>query len=358
MSAQPPRDANSQRPNGTHPAQPPFGLSDGARTNGSRRRAASGITSAPSPQQPATRRSAFHPRAPAAALNCSPCCRLDSMNAVLLALVACHDTHGALKQHEGRQRMPNSIRSFFPAARARACGRCRAPCIPSSSFASPRPGSSFLAATCSARRPSRASPADRRLQQRPSLPGQGGGRAGRRRAARDRAGAGGAQHGAGHRRCRACSSSATTPTASWSSCRPTTSSGRDAASGGRAPGAEVAATGKLVLFGIRPTAPHTGYGYIRRGARWPVSRAHLPSKPSRRSRTRDGAKTTLRPALLLEQRHLRAGCRALPRRAGAPRARLPRSSQGGAGGRQKIWASCGSTPRPLPRRPTSPSTMP
>jgi mannose-1-phosphate guanylyltransferase/mannose-6-phosphate isomerase len=30
--------------------------------------------------------------------------------------------------------------------------------------------------------------------------------------------------------------------------------------------AEVAAAGKLVLFGIAPTAPHTGYGYIRRGA--------------------------------------------------------------------------------------------
>jgi mannose-1-phosphate guanylyltransferase/mannose-6-phosphate isomerase len=28
----------------------------------------------------------------------------------------------------------------------------------------------------------------------------------------------------------------------------------------------VAATGKLVLFGIVPTGPHTGYGYIRRGA--------------------------------------------------------------------------------------------
>jgi mannose-1-phosphate guanylyltransferase/mannose-6-phosphate isomerase len=30
--------------------------------------------------------------------------------------------------------------------------------------------------------------------------------------------------------------------------------------------AEVAATGKLVLFGIKPTEPHTGYGYIKRGA--------------------------------------------------------------------------------------------
>ena len=29
--------------------------------------------------------------------------------------------------------------------------------------------------------------------------------------------------------------------------------------------AKVAATGKLVLFGIRPTEPHTGYGYIRQG---------------------------------------------------------------------------------------------
>lgn len=30
--------------------------------------------------------------------------------------------------------------------------------------------------------------------------------------------------------------------------------------------AEVAAQGRIVLFGIRPTEPHTGYGYIRRGA--------------------------------------------------------------------------------------------
>jgi mannose-1-phosphate guanylyltransferase/mannose-6-phosphate isomerase len=30
--------------------------------------------------------------------------------------------------------------------------------------------------------------------------------------------------------------------------------------------AEIAASGKLVLFGITPSAPHTGYGYIERGA--------------------------------------------------------------------------------------------
>ncbi|WP_045835224.1 mannose-1-phosphate guanylyltransferase/mannose-6-phosphate isomerase [Hyphomicrobium sp. 99] len=33
--------------------------------------------------------------------------------------------------------------------------------------------------------------------------------------------------------------------------------------------AEVAATGKLVLFGIKPTEPHTGYGYIKRGEALP-----------------------------------------------------------------------------------------
>jgi mannose-1-phosphate guanylyltransferase/mannose-6-phosphate isomerase len=33
--------------------------------------------------------------------------------------------------------------------------------------------------------------------------------------------------------------------------------------------ATVAAKGKLVLFGIKPSAPHTGYGYIRRGAPLP-----------------------------------------------------------------------------------------
>src|SRR6185312_5962984 len=33
--------------------------------------------------------------------------------------------------------------------------------------------------------------------------------------------------------------------------------------------AEVAATGKLVLFGIKPTEPHTGYGYIKQGPELP-----------------------------------------------------------------------------------------
>ena len=51
--------------------------------------------------------------------------------------------------------------------------------------------------------------------------------------------------------------------------------------------ASVAETGKLVLFGIEPDGPHTGYGYIRRGARAARLRAApMPSKPSPRSRTR------------------------------------------------------------------------
>ena len=50
---QPPRDINSQRPNGNQTVQPPFGLSDGARTNGARRREdATASRVASPPQQP------------------------------------------------------------------------------------------------------------------------------------------------------------------------------------------------------------------------------------------------------------------------------------------------------------------
>ena len=53
MGQPPPRDANSQRPNGNHPVQPAFGLSDGARTNGTRRREdATASRVASPPQQP------------------------------------------------------------------------------------------------------------------------------------------------------------------------------------------------------------------------------------------------------------------------------------------------------------------
>lgn len=44
--------------------------------------------------------------------------------------------------------------------------------------------------------------------------------------------------------------------------------------------AAVAATGKLVLFGIKPTEPHTGYGYIKRGAALPDFDGHAFSVES------------------------------------------------------------------------------
>jgi uncharacterized protein len=55
MAQPPPREASSQRSNGTYPAQPPFGLSDGARANGARRRedATASRASSSAPQQPA-----------------------------------------------------------------------------------------------------------------------------------------------------------------------------------------------------------------------------------------------------------------------------------------------------------------
>ena len=48
---------------------------------------------------------------------------------------------------------------------------------------------------------------------------------------------------------------------SFGSCRPPCSLSWNSTGSAAA----VAATGKLVLFGIKPNEPHTGYGYIRRG---------------------------------------------------------------------------------------------
>jgi len=53
--------------------------------------------------------------------------------------------------------------------------------------------------------------------------------------------------------------------------------------------AEVAATGKLVLFGIKPTEPHTGYGYIKQGSELPGFNGHafgveaFTEKPDRKT---------------------------------------------------------------------------
>ena len=100
-----------QRAAGHHPSvqrkpiqpQPPFGLGDGARTNGSRRREdAAASRAVPSPQQPANGdalrsirerlSSADFSLAAALGEECRPSCAR-----------GLRDTHGALKQHEGRR---------------------------------------------------------------------------------------------------------------------------------------------------------------------------------------------------------------------------------------------------------------
>ena len=95
--------------------------------------------------------------------------------------------------------------------------------------------------------------------------------------------------------------------------------------------AKMSATGKFVLFGITPDRPHTGYGYIRRGAPLPVSTAPTASMRSPRSPTSRRRSATLRPASYsLEQRHLRSRRSRLSRGAGAAGARHPGSGPGSA----------------------------
>ena len=63
-------------------------------------------------------------------------------------------------------------------------------------------------------------------------------------------------------------------------------------------GVEAARKGSMVLFGIRPTAPVTGYGYIRLGA--PVSEvpAARTCRVSARSRIKRQRKHTCNPAIM------------------------------------------------------------
>jgi mannose-1-phosphate guanylyltransferase/mannose-6-phosphate isomerase len=50
-------------------------------------------------------------------------------------------------------------------------------------------------------------------------------------------------------------------------------------------GLAAAMAGKLVTFGVKPSGPETGYGYIYRPAtRWMKHRAHIPSHASWRNR--------------------------------------------------------------------------
>ena len=108
--------------------------------------------------------------------------------------------------------------------------------------------------------------------------------------------------------------------------------------------AEVAASGKLVLFGVKPTEPHTGYGYIKQGPALPgfegtaYAVENFAEKPDRAT-----AETYLADGpTFLEQRHFCSECPDLPRRDRTPRAKNSRSRALGLQeriGRPRISAS-------------------
>ncbi len=169
---------------------------------------------------------------------------------------------------------------------------------------------------------------------------QHGGRRGRRRAlrasARSRRGAGGDAVRSRRWGTRPASSTA-------SSARP-----------------QIAATGRLVLFGIKPAEAHTGYGYIRQGA--PLDRDSggfaVEAFCEKPERARRGA-VPGRRRLLLEQRHLRLERAHVPGGAAAPRSAHLRSGARRAGqGHRGPGLPAARYHAPSPPRPTSPSTTP
>ena len=102
--------------------------------------------------------------------------------------------------------------------------------------------------------------------------------------------------------------------------------------------AQIAATGRLVLFGVKADEPHTGYGYIRQGAALNGANGGFAVDDFREKPDRaNGGGLSRRRRLLLEQRHLRVERARLPRRAraarsgdlqGRPRARLQDATRG------------------------------
>ena len=122
--------------------------------------------------------------------------------------------------------------------------------------------------------------------------------------------------------------------------------------------AQIAATGRLVLFGVKADEPHTGYGYIRQGAALDGANGGFAVDEFREKPDRaQGGGLSCRRRLLLEQRHLRVERARLSRRAraarsgdlqGRPRARCKM--------RPRTWISCGWTKRHSPPLPTSRST--
>ena len=98
---------------------------------------------------------------------------------------------------------------------------------------------------------------------------------------------------------------------------PTTSSStRSAFAATFAAGREIAASGaNIVVMGIQPTRPETGYGYIEAGSK--AKNGALQRAPlHREARRRDRAAVRRRREFLLEQRHVRLG-RANPGRRAA-----------------------------------------
>ena len=123
--------------------------------------------------------------------------------------------------------------------------------------------------------------------------------------------------------------------------------------------ADVAGAGRLTLFGIAPSAPHTGYGYIHRGE--PL--AGFDGAFAVRAFTEKPNRETAEGYLATGDYYWNSGIfvlgvRRVPGRAEAPRAR-PCSLQPRRRWQPhvRISASCAWTRRPLRRRPASPSTM-
>ena len=111
-------------------------------------------------------------------------------------------------------------------------------------------------------------------------------RDGRHRWRPHRAGAGGAQHRPRHRRRRRCWLRRADPDAVlWLLAADHAIADHLRCTRRSTIAVAAARAGRIVTFGMRPTAPETGYGYIASAPRWPMRRAPTPSRASSRSRT-------------------------------------------------------------------------
>ena len=123
----------------------------------------------------------------------------------------------------------------------------------------------------------------------------------------------------------------------------------------------VAATGRLVLFGIKPSEPHTGYGYIRQGASLEgfsgaafkvEAFVEKPDKPTAERYVADGGYFWNSGIFVL---HLRTFIDELARLEPAV---LEAARNSLAKASSDLGTSSGWTRRASWRRPQSPSTMP